>query len=179
MPLKKTPKANSVQVVDAGAGRNLVGLQQIDILKEAAEFLLGLHAPFVGTGFQPDHALAIEVRFVQPFGHCHGNHGSLVAHRNVLRGGRDWTADALGSGIADQLIDTPHVLGRQSDKRAVVGHADQDRAAAAVGKGQQFCGQRIGIRDVRFELPAAVLAEPYELLQTSFVHTPAPWKATA
>jgi hypothetical protein len=46
----------------------LVRLQQIDILKQAAQLLLGLDAAFVGTGFQPDYAVTIEVWFVESLG---------------------------------------------------------------------------------------------------------------
>jgi hypothetical protein len=82
---QEIPETEPIQLVDASAGRYLVRLQQIDILEQAAEFLFGLNASLVGTGFEPDHALTIEVRLIESLGDDDHDHGSLLGQRNILR----------------------------------------------------------------------------------------------
>ena len=63
--------------------------------------------------------------------------------------------------VADQLVETGHVLFVQPWQRAVIGYSKEDRAAFRIGEGCHLRCQGIGIGDVLLELAAAIFSEIY------------------
>ena len=65
-------------------------------------------------------------------------------------------------------VDQQPVVGAQPGDGAVVVHADEQRAAPAVGKGGQLGGQGVGVVELALELLAGVFAQRNALPQRGF-----------
>ncbi len=81
---QEVAEAQLVQLVDAGLGGQLVGMELVGHLEQTAQFLLGVHPPLIRAGLQPDHAVLVKVRFIETFGHGQHDHDAAIFERDVL-----------------------------------------------------------------------------------------------
>ncbi|MDD4455146.1 MAG: hypothetical protein PHI67_07535 [Candidatus Methanomethylophilaceae archaeon] len=133
-------------------------MEDIDALKEAAEFLPGVHPPFVGPVFEPDHTVSIEVRLILPLRNSEYDNNAISIHQNIFGLYGQRALHVLRSRVTDELIDPTHIPARQTGYGTIISHAKKERASIGVGKRCHLRSKGIGIGDIALELAAAVFA---------------------
>ena len=133
-------------------------MHEATALEHALQFLAGGDVALVGAVLDPDTALLVEIGFGQPVGHGHHHHQPGVG-LNIFGMGVQGRAHMLAAGVAEHLVEATQLGRIQPRQAAVVVDADEQRAAATVGKGRQLGGQGVGAVERALELLAAVLAQ--------------------
>jgi len=131
-------------------------MEDIDALEEAAEFFPGVHPPFVGSVFEPDHAVPIKVWLILSLRNGEYDNNAVFAHLDILGLYRQRAPHVLRGRVADELIDPAHIPARQTGHGTVISHTEKERTSIGVGKCRHLRSKCIGIGDVALELAAAV-----------------------
>lgn len=127
------------------------------ILEQTTQLLLCIDAPLVRSGFDPDNAFSVKVRFVHTRWNGQGNNHIAIFKKYILRLHHKRTANMLTGCIADQLIHIMHFSGRYARNGSIIPYANKNNATIGIGKSGHFRSQRIRIVDSGLELACAVL----------------------
>ena len=170
MLFKVATKSDLVQIGTCGIShRNHIGIDQRGTLEHALQFFAGNQLALVGTLFDPDAPLVVEIRFGDAVGNADDNDQSLL-RLYVFCLKTDGRAHVLACRVAQHLIAATHFSSIQSGNGAVIIDTNQQRAASAVGKRHQFGGQCVRVANAALELLAAVLTQENQRLQLFGCH---------
>ena len=146
-------------------------MELVGELKQPPQFLFGVHPSLVCPALQPDHAIPVEIGFVQTFGNGEHNDDAAFAHGHVGALHRQGAAHMLRGSVADQLVETSHVA--LSSPGSVPSSATPIKIVppSELAKAAISAARESALRDILLELAAAVFAQGdtgFEFLQRHF-----------
>ena len=127
-------------------------------LKKTANLILRHDSALVRAFLEPDDTLTIEIGFVFSLFHMNRNNDFRPSNRDVLCYQRHWIPHTLGSHIGHKLVDSAHILRRQTDNLARIRNTNKYSTAFRVQECDDFRSQPFRTSNVQLELNVAILA---------------------
>jgi hypothetical protein len=134
---QEVTEAQSVEPIDARLGGQSICVELVGHLEQPAQLFLGLDAATIAPSLEPDDAIPVEVRLVQPLGNRENNDHAAIAQGHVLCRWGDRTAHVLRGRVTDELVEAAHIRWGQPQQCAVVRNADEQHPAAAIRERDQ------------------------------------------
>ena len=106
----KIAETKLVEFVYSGFCGEFVSVELIGKLEKPAQFFPGIDSPLICPAFQPDNPVFIKIRFINTFWHGEYNNNASGRKLNIFRLNRQGAPHMLAGCIADELIDSHHIL---------------------------------------------------------------------